>query len=75
MENFEKIQEFSSVIFDRVSKGNVEYIDAILTYCEETEIDVDLIVDLISPPLQQKIEEEALISNLIKSSTHKLTKF
>jgi len=73
MDNFEKIQEFSSIIFDRVNKGKLEYIDAIVSYCEEQELDVDSIICLISPSLRQKMEEEALELKLIKSSTHQLT--
>ena len=73
MESFEKIQEFSNIIFDRVEKGNLDYYDAICSYCEEMNMEIDLIFDLISPPLKQKMEEEAIKNRLLKSSTHQIS--
>ena len=73
MDNFENIQKFSSIIFDRVESNRLEYVDAIVSYCEEQELDIDSIVSLISPSLKQKMEEEAIQLNLIKSSTHQLS--
>ena len=70
MDNFDNMQKFSSIIFDRVRVDRLEYIDAIVSYCEEQELDIDSVVPLISPSLKQKMEEEAITMNLIKSSSH-----
>lgn len=68
MENFDKMHEFSNVIFNKVNSTKVEYIDAIVSYCEEKELEVDSIISLISPALKAKMEEEAINLRLIKSS-------
>lgn len=43
------------------------WVEAIVSYCEEYEIDVDEIVHLISDGLKAKMHEEAVSSNAIKS--------
>ena len=76
MNNLEEIEieKFSNVIFDRVVKHKIDYIDAIVSYCEEINQDIDTIINLISPSLKSKIEEEALNLRLLKSeSTIRLT--
>jgi hypothetical protein len=73
MENFEEMHRFSNIIFDKVNVSKVEYIDAIVSYCEESELEIDSITSLISPALILKLEEEAIALRLIKSSTVRLT--
>lgn len=73
MENFEEMHRFSNIIFDKVNANKVEYIDAIVSYCEESELDIDSIISLISPALKAKMEEEAIALRLIKSSSIRLT--
>ena len=73
MDNFEKMQEFSNIIFDRVKFNNLEYIDAIVSYCEEVQLEIESIIPLISPSLKSKMEEEALSLRLIKSNSHRFT--
>lgn len=72
MENFDEMYDFSNIIFDRVEKHKLEYIDAIVTYCEEKELDIDSILTLISPSLKMKMEEEAISLRLIKNSSVRL---
>ena len=75
MSNLEEIEieKFSNIIFERVSKFNLEYIDAVVSYCEEKELEIDSIVNLISPSLKLKMEEEAIAMKLLKSSSIRLT--
>lgn len=70
MDNFENIQKFSNIILEGVKISGTDYIDYIIQYCEKNNLDVDSIVQLISPNLKQKMEEEAISMNMIKSSTH-----
>jgi hypothetical protein len=72
MKNFEEMQRFSNIILEKVKQENIEYIDAIVTYCEDNDLEMESILDLISPALKSKIEEEALIFKLIKSTTNRL---
>lgn len=66
MDNFDAMYEFSNVIFDKVNSGKIEYIDAIVSYCDKQELDIDSIISLISPALKSKIEEEAIALRLVK---------
>jgi len=70
MDNFENVQKFSNIILDGVKNGGADYIDYIVQYCEKNNLDIDSVVSLISPNLRQKMEEEAISLNIIKSSTH-----
>lgn len=72
IENIEEMHKFSNIIFDRVQNNKLEYIDAIVSYCEEKELDVDSIVSLISPALKNKMEEEAISMRLIKNPSPRL---
>lgn len=75
MSNLEEIEieKFSNVIFERVTKFNLEYIDAVVSYCEEKQLEIDSIVNLISPSLKMKMEEEALAMRMLKNSSIRLT--
>ena len=73
MENFEEIHRFSNIIFDRVNSNKIEHIDAIVSYCEEKELDIDSIIPLISPALKLKMEEEAISLRLIKPTSNRLS--
>lgn len=68
MDNFDKMHEFSNIIFNNVDVHRIDCIDAIVSYCEEKELDIDSIISLISPALKARMEEEAINMRLIKSS-------
>ena len=72
MENFDEMHKFSNIIFDRVENNKLEYIDAIVSYCEEKELEVDSIVSLISPALKTRMEEEAILLRLVRPSSPRL---
>lgn len=73
MQNFESMHTFSNIIFAKVIKEKLDYVDAIVSYCEEIEVEIDSIIALISPALKSKLEEEVISARLIKSSTVRLT--
>lgn len=72
MENIDEMHKFSNIIFDRVENNKLEYIDAIVSYCEEKELEVDSIVSLISPALKTRMEEEAILLRLVRPSSPRL---
>ena len=51
---------------------NVEmnYIDAIIHFCEQNNIDLESVPKLISKPLKEKIKYEAMELNFLKKSSH-----
>jgi hypothetical protein len=68
-----EIEKFSNIIFERVAKSNLEYIDAVVSFCEEKELEIESIINLISPSLKMKMEEEAITLRLLKNSSIRLT--
>ena len=46
-------------------KGGVNYMEAILEYCERHEMEPDTIAPLISKPLKEKIEADARELNFL----------
>lgn len=69
MDNFDNMYQFSNIIFDKVNSGKIEYLDAIVSYCEEHELEVDSIISLISPALKCKLQEEAVNLRLLKTTS------
>jgi hypothetical protein len=67
---FEEIQvmsskKFSYEIEEFVKKTGVSYLDAVLEYCTENKIEPETVATLISKPLKEKIEVDAMKLNLI----------
>jgi hypoxanthine-guanine phosphoribosyltransferase len=66
-------KKFGLIIEDIVKKKRVSYMEAVLKYCEENEIDTGTVSSLINKSLKEKIQIEAENLNLLeKSNTSKL---
>lgn len=60
-------KEFSLIIEGVVKdKRPISYMDAILWYCEQNQIEVETVGRLISKALKEKIQVEAMKAKLIK---------
>ena len=60
-------KEFSLIIEGVVrDKKPITYMDAILWYCEQNQLEVESVGRLISKALKEKIQVEATKANLIK---------
>ena len=60
-------KEFSLIIDGVVKdKRPITYMDAIIWYCEQNQIEVESVGRLISKALKEKIQVEASKANLIK---------
>ena len=60
-------KEFSLIIEGVVKeKRPITYMDAILWYCEQNQIEVESVGRLISRALKEKIQVEAANANLLK---------
>ena len=59
-------QEIESLV--QVNK-NMNYIDAIVYFCDNNNIDVESVPKLISKPLKEKIKYEASELNFLKRSS------
>jgi len=67
---FRSPNEFSMFIDEAVVKYKYTYMEAVINYCNEMDIDVDSIGPLINQKLREKIQLEAEQSNLMKPRGH-----
>jgi hypothetical protein len=49
---------------------DMNYIDAIIYFCEKNNVDVESVPKLISKPLKEKIKCEATELNFLKKTSH-----
>ena len=59
-------QEIESLVH---VNDDMNYIDAIIFFCEKNNIDVESVPKLISKPLKEKIKYEAMELNFLKRSS------
>jgi hypothetical protein len=73
MANREEITTFSLAIEMMAKEKNTSYMDAIILYCENTGLEVEVAAKMISGALKSKIKIEAEELNFLpKSNTTKL---
>ena len=61
---------FTQDIEDLVKNNkDLNYIDAIVHYCDENKIEVDSVSKLISKPLKEKLKHEAQQLNFMKKTS------
>lgn len=62
--------KFSQIIEDLVKNNkDMNYIDAVVHYCEENSLELESISKLISKPLKEKIKCEAITLNFLKRTS------
>ena len=61
--------KFAVEIEKLVKNEKLNYIDAIVLYCEENSIEIDSITKLISKPLKEKLKCDAQQLNFMKKTT------
>ena len=61
--------KFSMEIETIVAKEGMNYIDAIVEYCDSNSIEMDSVSKLISKPLKEKIKRDATELNFLKKTT------
>ena len=60
-------KEFSMIIEDLVKKHKeLSYVDAIVKYCDENNIEVETTARLITKQLKEKIQHQSAQLNLLK---------
>jgi hypothetical protein len=67
---FRTSTEFGVFIDEIVRAKKITYMDAVIGYCNEMDIDIESIGKLINQKLKEKIQVEAEQSNLIKPRGH-----
>ena len=64
-------KRFAEAIETVVSTKGLNYIDAIIFYCEKEHLDPESVKNLITPPLKEKIEVDAMSYNMLKPNAKK----
>jgi|TARA_B100000767_G_C19329148_1_gene354935 hypothetical protein len=64
--------KFAMLVEDIVRKKRVSYIDAVVLYCTENQIDPSTTKSMINKGLKEKIAYEAQGLNMLKEKTAKL---
>lgn len=64
--------EFSELIITRAARLRTDHMDAILTYCEEVGLEVEIAAALINETLRELIAEEAEGLNYIEKTSRLL---
>lgn len=59
-------QEIESLV---QTNNGMNYIDAIIYFCEQNNIDIESVPKLISKPLKEKIKFEAMELNFLKKTS------
>jgi hypothetical protein len=62
-------QKFAQEIENIVKVSKINYIDAIVHYCEENNVEVETISKLVSKPLKEKLKNDAIQLNFLKKTT------
>ena len=62
-------EKFAEEIESLVLRTQMNYIDAIVEYCEINNIEVDTISKMISKPLKEKLKYDATELNFLKKTT------
>ena len=52
-----------------IELGLVNYIEAVVTYCEDNDIEIETVSKLISKPLKEKIKYQAQSLNYMKKTS------
>jgi hypothetical protein len=66
------MKKFSFAIDSMVANTDYTYLEAILEYCKDTGLELEVAATLISSNLKIKIESQAMELNLLKEKTNKL---
>jgi len=61
--------KFALEIEKIVATENINYIDAIVQYCETNEVDIESVTKIISKPLKEKLKWDATRLNFMKKTS------
>ena len=68
-EKFMTPSKFALEIEKIVAEENINYIDAIVMYCENNNLEIESVTKLISKPLKDRLKWDAIRLNFMKKTT------
>lgn len=58
-------QKFAKLIEDFVQKRNVTYMDAVISVCQDNDVEIEDVRKFITPIIKDKIQAEAMQLNFL----------
>jgi len=68
----DEMKKFAYAIDTMVANSDYTYLEAIVEYCKETGLEVEVAASLINSGLKAKIESQAMDQNMLKIKTSRL---
>jgi hypothetical protein len=68
----EEMVKFAKAIDSLVARTDYNYIEAIVEYCKETGLEIEVAATLINQNLKAKIENDAMDNNMLKEKGSRL---
>ena len=68
----EEMSKFARAIDGLVANTDYNYIEAIVEYCKETGLEIEVAASLINANLKAKIENDAMDHNMLKEKGSRL---
>jgi len=68
----DEMKKFAYAIDSMVANSDYTYLEAIVEYCKETGLEVEVAASLINSGLKAKIESQAMDQNMLKIKTSRL---
>jgi hypothetical protein len=68
----DEMTKFANAIESLVAKTDLNYIEAIVEYCKETGLEVEVAASLVNSNLKSKLASDAMDLNLLKEKSSRL---
>jgi hypothetical protein len=68
----DEMSKFAKAIEEMVANSDYNYIEAIVEYCRETGLELEVAATLVNNNLKAKIENDAMDNNLLKEKGARL---
>lgn len=68
----DEMAKFAKAIDGLVSNTDYNYIEAIVEYCKETGLEIEVAASLVNANLKSKLENDAMDNNMLKEKGSRL---
>jgi hypothetical protein len=68
----DEMAKFAKAIDALVSKTDYNYIEAIVEYCKQTGLEIEVAATLVNANLKSKLEGDAMDNNMLKEKSSRL---
>ena len=68
----DEMAKFAKAIDSLVSTTDYNYIEAIVEYCKQTGLEIEVAASLVNANLKSKLENDAMDNNMLKEKSSRL---